>query len=249
MESSAPAAKASGLSTVVSTVAAPSEAFDTLRVAPTWGWACLIAIVLMLIGTYLQGPAARHAGQASMRHAVATSSLFANLTREKKDEMIAQAGRPSVGSFITPVITVFVIVFFNTLFTLIANAVGRGQADFKRLWAGSMNIAVPTIGLGAVVIGIITTLRGPDSFDNLAQVIRATPSLAYLVPNAPFALGVFLAGISIFSLWGLFLNATMLRVMAKTSAGVAYTFAIIITLLGALMGAAFLSGLHNMGFA
>ncbi len=249
MESTAPAAKAGGLSTVINTIAAPSDAFETLRVAPTWGWACLIAIVLMLVGTYLQGPAARHAGQESMKHAVTTNSIFANLTPEKKDQMVAQAGRPSVASYITPVLTVFVIVFFNTLFTLIANAVGRGQADFKRLWAGSMNIAVPTIGLGAVVIGIITMLRGPDSFDSLAQIIRATPSLAYLVPNAPFALGVFLAGISIFSLWGMFLNATMLRAMAKTSRGVAYAFAILITVLGALVSAAFLASLHNMGFA
>jgi len=250
MESSSPAAaKASGLSTVVNTIASPSEAFETLRVAPTWGWALIIAIVLMLIGVYLQGPASRHAAVASLQQGFATSSLLANIPPAKRQQMLVDAGRPSFMSFVTPIITIFVAVFFNTLMMLIANAVGRGQADFKRLWAGSMNIAVPTLALSAVVLGIITTLRGPDSFNSLAQVIRATPSLAYLVPNASFGLGVFLAGISVFSLWGLFLNATMLRVTAKTTAGLAYTFAILITLLGALLGTAFLSGLHSMGFA
>ncbi len=249
METSAPGAKASGLSTVVNTIASPSEAFETLRVAPTWGWACLIAIVLMVIGTYLQGPAARHAGVASMQQAFTTSSLLANVTPEKKAQMIAQAGQASVMSYISPIITLFVVVLFNTLATLIGNAVGRGQADFKRLWAGSMNIAIPTLGLGAIVLGIITTLRGPDSFSSVAQILRATPSLAYLAPGAAVGVGSFLAGISVFSLWGLFLNATMLRVTAKTTAGVAWTFAILITLLGALTGAAFLTALHNMGFA
>jgi hypothetical protein len=249
MESSAPAAKANGLATVINTIAAPSDAFETIRVAPTWGWACLIAIVLMLIGTYLQGPAARHAAVASMQQAFTTSSLLANITPEKKQQMIAQAGQPSVMSYVSPIITIFVVVLFNTLLMLIGNAVGRGQADFKRLWAGSMNIVIPTLALGAVILGIITTLRGPDSFTSLAQVIRATPSLAYLAPGASVGLGVFLAGISVFSLWGLFLNATMLRVTAKTTAGVAYTFAILVTVLGALTGAAFLTALHNMGFA
>jgi len=112
-----------------------------------------------------------------------------------------------------------------------------------------MNIALPPLGLGAIVLGLITTLRGPDSFSSVAQILRATPSLAYLAPGAAVGVGSFLAGISVFSLWGLFLNATMLRVTAKTTAGVAWTFAILITLLGALTGAAFLTALHNMGFA
>ncbi len=233
----------------MNTIAAPSDAFETLRVAPTWGWACLIALVLLLIGTYLQGPASRHAAVIGMQKAVTTSSLLANLTPEKKQQMVAQAGQPSATSFIGPVITLFIAVLFNTLFMLIGNAVGRGQADFKRLWAGSMNIAVPTLGLSAVVLGIITMLRGPDSFTSLTQIIRSTPSLAYLAPGASVGLGVFLAGISVFTLWGAFLNATMLRVMAKTSAGVAYTFAILVMLLGALVGAGLLASLHNAGFA
>jgi len=248
METS-PAVKASGLSTVVNTVAAPSEAFETLRAAPTWGWACLIAIILLAIGTYLQGPATRHAGVVQTQHMMATSSIFANLTPEQKQAAITRAGQASPWAYLFIAVTLFLIVLLNTVMTLIANAVGKGQADFKRLWAGSMNIAVPTVGLGAIVLGIITTLRGADSFNSSIDVASATPSLAYIMPHGSPGVTVFLAGFSIFTLWGLFLNATMLRVTAKTSPAVAYTFAALITVLGALLAAGLVAMAHKSGFA
>ncbi len=248
MESSVPVAKANGLSTVVNTIAAPSDAFETLRVAPTWGWACLIAIVLLAIGIFLQGPATRHAGVLQTQQMMATSSLFANLTPDKKAEIVAKAGQPSVFPYITLIVVLFLIVLFNTLFTLIGNAVGKGQADFKRLWAGSMNIAVPTFALAQVVIGIITMLRGPDAFSSSMDIARSVPSLAYLAPHASAGMVAFLTAISIFSLWGLFLNATMLRVTARTSPGVAWSFAALITLLGALMAGGAFGAMHNAGF-
>lgn len=248
MESTPTAAKANGLTTVINTIAAPSDAFETLRVAPTWGWACLIAIVLLAIGIFLQGPATRHAGVLQTQQMLATNSFFANLTPDKKADIVARAGQPSVFPYITLAIVLFVIVLFNTLFTLIGNAVGKGQADFKRLWAGSMNIAVPTFALAQVVIGIITMLRGPDAFSSSMDIARTVPSLAYLAPHASAGMVAFLTGISIFSLWGLFLNATMLRVTARTSPGVAWTFAALITLLGALLAGGAFGAAHNAGF-
>ena len=38
------APKANGLSTLLNVIAAPKEAFETLKVAPTWGWAMIVAI-------------------------------------------------------------------------------------------------------------------------------------------------------------------------------------------------------------
>jgi len=248
MESTAPAAKANGLTTVLNTIAAPSDAFETIRVAPTWGWACLIAIVLLAIGIFLQGPATRHAAVLQTQQMMSTSSFFANIPPDKKAQIVANAGRPSVFPYITLSVVLFVIVLFNTLFTLIGNAVGKGQADFKRLWAGSMNIAVPTFALAQVVIGVITTLRGPDAFSSSMDIARSVPSLAYLAPHASAGTVAFLTGISIFSLWGLFLNATMLRVTGRTSAGVAWTFAALITLLGALVAGGAFGAAHNAGF-
>jgi len=248
METPAPAAaKSSGLSTVVNTIASPSEAFETLRVAPTWGWALIIAIVLMFIGTYLQGPAARHAAVAQTQQMMSTNTFFANLTPAQKQDAIAKQGRPSPFPYVGVVVVLFIAALFNSLIMLIGNAAGRGQAGFRHLWAGSMNIAVPTFGLGSIVLGIVTMLRGPDAFNTNLDVIKAMPSLAYLAPHASPVTVAFLASISVFTLWGLYLNATMLRVTARTSTGVAYGFAALVTLIGALFAAGGVAMLHNFG--
>lgn len=247
---SAPAAaNASGLSTVVDTIASPAEAFERQRTAPTWGWALIIAIVLLVIGAYLQGPAARHAAVASTQHFLSTSTLAANMSDAQKQQAIERNGKQSIFTFVGPVIGLFIAVFFNTIILLLGNAIGRGQADFKRLWAGSMNIAVPTLGIGAIVLGVITMVRGADSFDSTMSLVRAMPSLATLVPNASPVLGGFLSAISIFTLWGFILNATMMRVTAKTSAAVAYTFAAVIVVLGGLVAAAGMAFAHSFGMA
>jgi hypothetical protein len=232
------AAKANGLSTVLDTIVAPAEAFERLRSAPTWGWAVIAAIVLLVIGTYLQAPAARHAATSQVQKMMSTSTLFANATAEQKQRAMENAGKTSALSYVGPIVVLFVAALLNTLILLIGNAAGRGQADFKRLWCASMNIAVPTIGLGAVILGVITIIRGANSFESALSIAQAVPSLSMLVPHGGIVLGAFLAAISIFTVWGFFLNATMLRVTAKTSAGVAYTFATIVLVLGALFPAA-----------
>lgn len=240
------AAKANGLSTVIDTIASPNEAFERQRTAPTWGWALAIAIVLLLIGAYLQVPAAVHANAAQTQHMM-NSPIYATMSDAKKQHILERAGKPSLFAYVGPVIFLFFGVLVNTLIMLIGNAVGKGEADFKRLWSGSMNIAVPTIGLAAVVLGVITTMRGPDAFSNSIQMMQSMPGLATLAPNAGIVLVSFLAGISVFTLWGFFLNATMLRVTGKTSAVVAYVFAAIVLLLGAGTGAAFTALGHKAG--
>ena len=241
------AVKANGLSTVIDTIAAPNDAFERQRTMPTWGWALLVALVLMLAGTYLQGPAMRHASTVQVQHMIATNTMYANLSDAQKQKILEKAGQPSAWAYVGVVITLFLAVFFNTLILLLGNAVGRGQADFKRLWCGSMNIAVPTLGLGAIIIGVIAMVRGADSFSNTFQIVESVPSLAMLVPTGNIMLAAFLGSISVFTLWGFFLNATMLRVTGKTSAGVAYTFAAIVLILGALFGAAGGAFSHKMG--
>ncbi len=243
------AAKVNGLSTVVDTIAAPADAFERQRTAPTWGWALVVSLVLLLAGTFLQAPAARHVANAQVQRMVSTSPLFANATAEQKQKALANAGKPSVFSDVAPILVLFFAVFFNTVILLAGNALGRGQADFKRLWCGSMNIAVPTIGLGAIALGVITMVRGADSFESSIAMAQAMPSLATVVRHGSPALLAFLSAISIFTVWGFFLNTTMLRVTGKTSAGIAYTFAAIVLLLGAVFAAGGVAALHNFGMA
>lgn len=232
------AAKTSGLSTVIDTIASPNEAFERQRTAPTWGWAVLIAIVLLMAGAYLQGPAMRHASLMQTQHMLANNPMYASISDAKKQQIEARAGAPSPWAYGGAAIGLFLTVLLNALVMLLGNAVGRGQATFKTLWCGSMNIAVPTLGLGGIVLGVITTMRGADAFSNTLQIAQAMPSLAMLAPKAGVVAEAFLAGVSVFTIWGFFLNAAMLRVSGKTSPAVAYTFAAIVLLLGALFVAA-----------
>lgn len=239
MSTQAPvAAQATGLSNVVDTVVSPGDAFDRLSMAPTWGWALVIAVILLLVGTYVESPAARHAAVQSITHMTATSPLMANLTAEKKAEIIANAGKPSIAQYIVPVVILFIIVLLNTVILLIGNAVGGGKADFKRLWCGSMNIAVPTMALGILVTGVVTMLRGPDAFNSNLDMLRAVPGLAMFAGDAPPVTVGFLSGFTVFTIWGAYLNATMMRRLAKTSAGTAWTFALLILFGGAILAAA-----------
>ena len=238
MSVSAPvASKANGISTVVNTIAAPNEAFDTLAVAPTWGWALVIAIVLMLVGVFLEAPAARHTAVATMQHMLQTNPYFASQSAEQKQKIMENAGKPNAFSYIMPVVILFIAALFNTIFMLIGNAAGKGRATFKTLWAGSMNIAVPTIGLSMLVTGIITMLRGADSFNSQGDLARAVPGLGMIAPHTVPAIGGFLAGVTLFTLWGAFLNSTMLQRIGKVSPGIAWTFAVIVLLLGGAFGA------------
>ncbi|HEU5480738.1 MAG TPA: hypothetical protein VFU90_12920, partial [Candidatus Tumulicola sp.] len=93
---SAPAAaKTGGLSTVVDTIAAPADAFERLRTMPTWGWALIVAIVLMVIGTVLQLPAQHHAATSQVQHMV-DGPLFAKATAEQQQNAVANAGKTNV---------------------------------------------------------------------------------------------------------------------------------------------------------
>ena len=241
------APKASGLSTVLNVIAAPREAFAALRLVPTWGWAFIIAAILMIAGTALEAPAARHVGVAQIQRMQATNPMFAQMSDQKKQAMIDRARKPSiVGLFFAPVI-LLLFVLLNTVFMLVGNAVGRGSADFKRLWSGSMNIAVPTVGLGALVTGLIVMLRGADTFGSQTEMMRAMPGLGMLPLGGSPALTTMLATISIFSVWGLFLNATMLQTTAGTSKGVAWGFAALVLVLAALASGGFAMVGQNFG--
>ncbi|HEY8298609.1 MAG TPA: YIP1 family protein [Candidatus Baltobacteraceae bacterium] len=231
--------KANGLATALNVIASPKEAFETLRDIPMWGWAFIIAIVLGLIGMLLEGPASRHASVAFLAHMQQTNPTFAAMSDAVKQKQLHDAANPpawqQIFGFVTLICVTLITALLNAVLLLIGNAIGRGQADFKRLWCASMNIAVPTIGIAAVVLGLITLLRGADSFNSIGDLAHALPGLGMLAPGITGLLGGFLSAITIFSIWGLFLNAGALQIIARTSKGLAYGVAIVILVLGALM--------------
>ena len=242
------ATKGDGLKTAFDIAVAPKEAFESLRLGPTWGWACLIALVLLVGGYALQRPAQLHAAVGTLQHMMATNPLFSSMTDAQKQQAMENAVHPSPAQTAFGVIGVIVSLFFavlvNSVVMLVANIAGHGNADFRRLWAGSMNIAVPTFGLNYVVLGIICLVLGADHFQNSGDLFRALPGVATILPNVRGPLGGFLMGINVFTLWGFALNVTMMRVLAGAR-GAAGWIAALVVLLGGASIIAGSSGLYG----
>jgi hypothetical protein len=236
------APKGSGLKTAIDILIAPKDAFEALRVVPTWGWALIAALVLMIVGYFLQQPAVEHASLGTLTHAFATNPLYADLSDEQKKQMLERVAHPpayqTALGLISLVLVLFVPTFLNAIILLAANVIAHGNADFKRLFAGSMNIAVPTIGLYAVTLGVICRVLGAEHFATTADVLRATPGVALLAPGATGKLATFLAGIQIFTLWGCGLNVAMMRITASVKNALSWAFPLFILIAGAALQAA-----------
>ncbi|MDQ6929640.1 MAG: YIP1 family protein [Candidatus Eremiobacteraeota bacterium] len=229
--------RASGLATALNVIVAPREAFETLRIAPTWAWAFIIAAVLMAIGTVLAFPASDHANLIMTQHMVAHSTFLANATDAQKQKMLADAQNPSLGKHILgiaiSVVFLLIIAAFQALILLVGNALGGGRASYKQLFCSVMNIAIVGTGLMWVVLGIITILRGPATFSSPADLIGAVPGLGYIAGSASAGTATFLAAINIFTVWSAVLMATAMLIVARVSKPIAYSFAALILVLGA----------------
>jgi hypothetical protein len=228
-----------GLKTAFDTVVAPKEAFGRLRLAPTWGWAFVVAALLLLTGNAMQRPAQIHAAVGSMQRMMATNPLFSNMSDAKKSEAMERASHPSpvqtAFAMAGVVVSLFVAALINSVVMLICAIAGRGEADFRRLWAGSMNIAIPSFGLNYVVVGAICLALGPDHFQTSVDILRTVPGLGTLAPGAHGLLGGALLGINVFTVWGCALNVTMMRYTANVRNAAAWIGPAIVLVGGALI--------------
>ena len=236
------APKGSGLKTSIDILIAPKDAFEELRVVPTWGWALSVTLVLMVIGYFLTQPAAEHASLGTLTHALATNPLYTNLSDEQKKQMLERVAHPpayqTALGLISLVLVLFISTLLNAIILLAGNAIAHGRADFKRLFAGSMNIAVPAMGLYSVTLGVICRVLGAEHFAMTTDVLRAILGLALLAPDATGKLATFLAGIHIFTLWGCGLNVAMMRITAGVKNALSWGFPLLILIAGAALQAA-----------
>ncbi|MGR4065333.1 MAG: YIP1 family protein [Vulcanimicrobiaceae bacterium] len=235
----ATAPKGSALATIVDTIVAPKEAFERLREAPTWGIAALVIAVLTLIAAILALPVNTHIGVAMVQHMIVSNPTIAGMSDAEKQKMLDDAMHPAPWKSyaLNPLLGVLgmgLIFLCNALFLLLGSAIGRGTGSFRTLWAASVNIGVPTAALSQLVIAVIGMIRGPEAFGSMTDLVRAVPSLGWIVPGAGGLLGATLSSISVFLLWGLFLNFNALRYTAQVRGAVAWVVPAIVTILGGL---------------
>ena len=229
----------SGLATVLNVFVAPRDAFATLRDTPMWGWAFIVATVLGVIGSLLSGPATAHAVQTAFTAQMAHDPQLAQMTPDKQKQMLAFTSMGVRLAWIFTPVYLLVVALIQTVLMLIANAIGRGTATFKQLWTAAVHICIVTFGVLYLFTGLITMLRGPQSYTNTAALAAALPSAAWAAPHAGVKMIYFLSAINPFSLWGLFLLATALLVIARLSKPLSYGTAAFIVLFSGAFAALF----------
>jgi hypothetical protein len=231
---SAPAAKTNGLSTVLNVIASPVEAFQTLRIAPMWGWAFIVAVLLAAVGQYLATPATAHALQASFPAQMAANPRTAALTPAEQQNALNIALAAVRFAWLFAPITVLVGALLQTIVMLIFRAAGKGDASFKQLWCASMNTLVVGLGMYSLLNGLIAMVRGPAAYNSTMDAFRAMPSLAWLAPSAPVKAVAFLAAFNAVSIWGAAVLAIAMIHAARVSKANAVACAVVTTVLAGL---------------
>jgi hypothetical protein len=245
MSTSSPAAvpERGGLAVALAVLTAPKQAFSSLAVVPTWGWAFLIAVVLTAGGSLLSQAATLHYMAVAIPQKLMESPAIQKLPADQQQSMLAmQLGIATTIAKFGWVAAPITILFFSLLQSvgfLIVAKIAKSPVGFKRFWAVAINIAIVSSGLLSVATGLILTLRGPDSIASAADLYRAVPSLAWAAPEAPVKLAAFLSGFSVFSIWGTVLAAFGLMYTGQVPKTIAISGAVVLLLLGAAFGAGF----------
>ncbi len=236
MEIDAPGkARANGLKTALDVIIAPKEAFEQLRVAPTWGWALLILLVLYAVASWLITPGIIHATQAEWPHTVASNPSLAQMTPDQQQHALAVTMK--IVSFVwlfSPILAIIAVVV-QAVVMLIFKAIGKGSASFATIWAAAVNIQIPALAINALVTAAIIMLRGPESFSSSAEIQSSMPSFALLVDPAAVKLHAFASAFNPFTLWGVGLVVGAMAISARVSRGVAWATGIVWILIAAAL--------------
>jgi Yip1 domain len=239
--SAPPVERRSGLANVVDIIIAPNAAFERIRQVPVWGWAFLVAALLGIAGSLLAGPAIQHAMETSLPAQFAANEAIAKLPPDQQQKQIAVMMNASkivaklYWIFVPP--GILLIGLIQSLIMLIVNAATRGDGTFKKFFALAVTVAVVGTGLGSIVLGVIVTLRGANSFETTTAVQAALPSLALLAPGAKGALAGFLGSLNVFYLWSTALLALGMARVGRIPRGAAWATAIVMLLLTACFAA------------
>lgn len=226
---SAPSTR-SGLAVLWDVIVAPSDAFAALRVRQTWIWAFVAICVLGIAGAWLQLSAGEHLTRAIFTQNPTHDPRIASMTPAQRAQVMGFSILwQKVGTFLYP-IGAIIAILYGALICLIANAAGKGDATFGRLFAFVANIAVVRLGLGVFVVGVLTALRGPTAFFTTRDLLLVLPSLGWLVPATNAKLAVFMAVFNPFQIWTFVLIGLGLPIVARIGRTPAFIAAAVLVL-------------------
>ncbi len=236
MTTAPPPQENAGLSSLVETIVAPTSAFDRLAEKQTWGWAFIASSLLTVVGALASAPVQRHVTHLMMERQAAAASTPQQAAALANAATMAEKFS-SLGWVFAP-LGVLWIVLIATIVLVLFNAILGGKANFKQLWCASMNVSV-VLSLGALLASIIIAIRGAGAISDITDLFRSSISLAAVVPSDNPKILTLLAAITPFTLWALWLNATIMQRIARMEPPRAWTAAIAALLLPALVYGAF----------
>lgn len=226
--------KANGLATYLSVLWAPGEAFDRLRQAPTWGWAAIIGIILLVVSTIISMPEIQRVAE------IAQNARLAQMSADQ-----AAQARQAMASFksATPYFiigSILLVPWFIWLISAIVYTIGAAVSGagpkFSLAWAMSVNLGIIAF-VGALVNAIILVGRGPDAITSSLDQY-ALPSLGMLVHDN-VKLATFLNGYNLDYIWLYIVAVIGLERTLLMKRGAAIATVVVYSLIGAGLGAAF----------
>ncbi len=227
-----------GLSVLWDVIVAPKSAFAALRERPTWVWAFIILSVLGIAGAFLTMPAGEHVARNIIALNPTHDPKIAAMTPEQRQQFTSiSVTTQRVATWLYP-LGALIAILWGTLIALIANAAGKGDGTWGRLFAFITNIALIRIGIGALVSGILVALRGPAAFVTTRDLVTVLPSLAWLVPAGNPKLSALLAVFNPFQIWTFILIGIGLPIFARIGRTPAFVAAAVIVLTEAAISVA-----------
>jgi hypothetical protein len=177
METKAPPEKANGFATYLSVLTAPTAAFERLRVAPTWGWAMIGTLVLLLVSTFISMPEIMKVAHIAQEQAL--TQMSADRQAVARQSMQSMQGIFPIFAIIGVLVVTWIVWLLSAIVYALGGALSGAVARFGLAWVVSVNLSI-IAGVGALVNAIILAARGPDAISSALDQY-ALPSLGMLV--------------------------------------------------------------------
>jgi len=226
--------KPNGLATYLSILWAPGAAFDQLRETPTWGWAALVGIILMVAATFISMPEIVKVAHIAQAQQLATMS--ADQQAAARQTMASTSGLIPIFGLVGVLVITWVIWLISTTVYAIGGALSGAGAKFSLAWVVSVNLGIIAF-VGALVNAIILAVRGPDSISSALDQYTL-PSLGMFFHDN-VKLATFLNTYNLDYIWLYIVSVIGLERTLSMNRGAAIATVVIYSLIGAGIATAF----------
>lgn len=226
--------KSNGLATYLSVLWAPGAAFDQLRETPTWGWAALGGIVLMLVATIISMPEIVKVAHIAQQAQLATMS--ADQRANAQQAMSSTSSIIPIFAIVGVLVVTWIIWIVSAIVYAIGGALSGAGAKFSLAWVVAVNLGIIAF-VGALVNAIILAMRGPDAISSQLDQY-ALPSLGMFFHDN-VKLATFLNTYNVDYIWLYIVAVIGLEHTLLMKRGAAIATVVVYSLIGAGIAATF----------